>query len=1146
MTPDPTRSVAPDDHTSTVTPTLRPDGSATADPNATRPVVIEPATPPDGFADLTELGRGAMGVVYRATQPGLNRPVAVKMLLGEAADPKHALRFLAEAEAVAAVDHPHVVRVYEFGRRDGRPFISMEYLPGGTLADHLKASGGRLPTAAATRLVEKLARGVAAAHAAGIVHRDLKPGNVLFDAAGEPKVTDFGLAKRGTGADLTRTNAIVGTPAYMSPEQARGEGKFVGPPADVWALGVILYECLTGCRPFDAPNTVALLHEVVNTEPPSLRSRVGDVPRDLEQVVAKCLRKEPGERYPSAVELADDLRRHLSGEPVRARPVPATVRAWKWARRNPAPALLFACLMVMGAVLPFTTLLMARANRLDRDLLAAQSDKLTEETARAGAEAKAAAEAKKREEAAKAQATAEGKAADEARKREAAATAQAAAEANAAGEAQRREREAKESALAARRMLGRVAAAEGQRRADEGDALQALAWFARSLEVVPEDSVSDLARDRIAAYRSYGRLPMELFGKPDWKIGNILLKARQFGMREIRLSSNREGMFYAQVLDITHKTFSYDGDIVTPPMQHAEPVNDAVFSPDGRRVVTASADCSARVWDAATGMALTLPMRHAGSVGSAAFSPDGRLVVTLCGRPGQGSLYAQLWDTVTGIPVTTPLPCPYTATARAGFSPDGRRVFIAYSDINPFIERIWDLSASVAVTPPLLQATGIQAAVFSPDGRRIAVAGRDRTSQVWDIATKAPVTPPMPHVGLVNSVAFSPEGRRVATSDRYFTARVWDATTGQPITPPLQHQDVVTSAVFSPDGRRVVTASFDGTARVWDATTGVAVTPRLRHGRRVTSAAFSPDSRRVATASSDNTGLVWDAATGVSATPPMPHKDTVNSVAFSSDGRLVATASDDRTARVWDAATGVPATPPLQHTGGVKSVAFSPNGPRVVTASGDRTARVWDTATGAAVTPQLQHAAYVSSAGFSPDGRRVATASGDGTARVWDAVTGVPVTPLLRHTSFLESVAFSPDGRRLLTACEDGTARVWELPTDARPAADLIKLAHLYAGGRVDDAGGFVPLTHDETKTLFAELSAKYPADFTVPPARAAAWHREQAAAAEKDRDAFAAAFHLRVLLKDYAPADPALTARLRHAEAGFPRERLPLPRPAR
>ncbi|QEL16138.1 serine/threonine-protein kinase [Limnoglobus roseus] len=284
----------------------------------TEPSAFATVPPParavvSGFVLGDELGRGGMGVVYKAVQSGLNRTVALKMVLsGAYAGRAEVARFLGEAEAVAAIRHPHVIQVYEVGENDGRPFFAMEFLIGGSLARRLK-DGGPMPPHAAAELLAKIADGVEAAHGLGIVHRDLKPDNILFDAADVPKVVDFGLAKRGT-TDLTATGAIMGTPSYMAPEQAAGQTKFVGPAVDVYALGVILFECLTGRVPFVGKDVLALLEKIREESPPRVRAFAPAVPRDLETVVAKCLAKNPQERYPTAGALAADLRRHLAGE----------------------------------------------------------------------------------------------------------------------------------------------------------------------------------------------------------------------------------------------------------------------------------------------------------------------------------------------------------------------------------------------------------------------------------------------------------------------------------------------------------------------------------------------------------------------------------------------------------------------------------------------------------------------------------------------------------------------------------------------------------------------------------------------------------------------------------------------------------------
>jgi formylglycine-generating enzyme required for sulfatase activity len=275
-----------------------------------------------------------MGVVYRARHLRLNRPAAIKMILGgKYHDPVARVRFLVEAEAVAALDHPHVVRVHEFGTHDGLPFFALDYVGGGSLAEKLTRDGKFAPRAAA-ELVRKLADGIAAAHAKGIVHRDLKPANILLTESGEPKVADFGLAKVGQ-SDLTATGAVMGTPSYMSPEQAAGRVREVGTHSDVYALGAILYELLTGRPPFQGDSVVATIQQVLTREPDRPRAIDPSVPRDLDTITLKCLEKEPAKRYATAAELAADLRAFLGGRPIAARPAGRVERAVKWVKRNP-------------------------------------------------------------------------------------------------------------------------------------------------------------------------------------------------------------------------------------------------------------------------------------------------------------------------------------------------------------------------------------------------------------------------------------------------------------------------------------------------------------------------------------------------------------------------------------------------------------------------------------------------------------------------------------------------------------------------------------------------------------------------------------------------------------------------------------------
>jgi len=348
-----------------------------------------------GFEIEVELGRGGMGVVYRARQVSLNRTVALKMILsGQHADPVTEARFLIEAEAVAAVRHPHVVEVFEFGRHDGLPYFVMEFVTGGSLSDRVRRDG-RVEPAAAAELVAKLAAGVAAAHAAGIIHRDLKPANVLLTEAGEPKVTDFGLARVGA-SDMTATGAVLGTPEYMSPEQAAGKVREVGAAADVWGLGAVLYALLTGRPPFRGETWQQTIQQVLTVEPSRPRALAPAVPRDLETICLKCLEKDQRKRYPTADALADDLRAYLDGRPIAARQVGSLERAVKWVRRN--PVVTGAAAAVVLALTVGTTVSYSKYRDAEEEKGVAQREREDAERQRKDAETqKARAEGKERE-----------------------------------------------------------------------------------------------------------------------------------------------------------------------------------------------------------------------------------------------------------------------------------------------------------------------------------------------------------------------------------------------------------------------------------------------------------------------------------------------------------------------------------------------------------------------------------------------------------------------------------------------------------------------------------------------------------------------------------------------------------------------------
>jgi tetratricopeptide (TPR) repeat protein/predicted Ser/Thr protein kinase len=324
--------------------------------------------PPERLGDyelLEEIGRGGMGVVYRARQVSLKRIVAVKMLLaGQRAADVDRQRFRQEAEAAAHLQHPNIVAVHEVGEQDGQPYFSMDYIEGKSLAALVREN--LLPPVTAAAYVKTIALAIHYAHQQGTLHRDLKPANVLIDASGQPRITDFGLAKRIAGdSQLTATGDVLGTPSYMAPEQAAGKGREIGPASDIYSLGAILYELLTGRPPFRADTPFDTLKQVVETDAASLRLLNPKVPRDLETICRKCLEKEPGKRYTDGHALADELERFLKGEPIRARPPRAWERGLKWVKRRPALAGLAA--VCVAAVLTVLVVVLVANARLQKE-----------------------------------------------------------------------------------------------------------------------------------------------------------------------------------------------------------------------------------------------------------------------------------------------------------------------------------------------------------------------------------------------------------------------------------------------------------------------------------------------------------------------------------------------------------------------------------------------------------------------------------------------------------------------------------------------------------------------------------------------------------------------------------------------------------
>jgi WD40 repeat protein/serine/threonine protein kinase len=917
-----------------------------------------------GYELLAELGRGGMGVVYQARQTALDRVVALKMILAGGHAGEHDLaRFRTEAEAVARLRHPNVVQIHEVGQQNGLPYFSLEFCEGGSLEK--KLAGTPLPPREAARLVETLARAMEAAHQKGIIHRDLKPANVLLAEDGSPKITDFGLAKKlEEGAGQTGTGDVLGTPSYMAPEQAGGRARQVGTLADVYDLGAILYECLTGRPPFKAATVMDTLLQVLSEEPVPVQHLQPKVPRDLETITLKCLQKEPGKRYATAADLADDLRRFQAGKPVVARPVGRLERGWRWCRRNPAVAASLAVVALAlcgGAGVATWQAVEARAQ-------AGRAEEALADRNTALGEARASAEEQKQARQAEQQA------------REA---------------AQRQEQLANQRLRKSEWLVYAAQIGLAQREWQDGnvgharDLLDACQWNLRGWE---HRYLCTLFNSNQHTFRGHTAEVHSVAFSPDGK--HLATASADQSVKVWDAASGQETLTLKghtkEVLSVAFSpdgkrlaSGSWDGTVKvwdaatgqeTLSLQgHTAEVYSVAFSPDGNRLASASYDRTVRIWDAQTGQETLSLKGHSDQVKSVTFSRDGQRLAS-ASRDGT----VKVWDAGTGLETLSLK----GASAAVAFSPDGTRLAGGDDTV-----QVWE-AATGQETFTLRGHTGALTSVaFSPDSKRLASASQDHTVKVWDTATGQETLSLKGHTGLVSSVAFSPDGKRLASASHDRTVRVWDAATGQEILSLKGYTSDVYSVVFSPDGKRLASCGH-GTVKVWDAATGQQTLAPKWHTGALESVAFSPDGTCLVSPSLDGTVKVWDAATGQERFTFEIHRGAVYHVAFSPDGKRLASASSDETVKVSNPATGEATLTLRGHTGWVTSVAFSPDGKRLVSGGDDHTVKLWNAETGQQILTLKGHTGSVTSVAFSPDGKRLASASDDKTVKVWEAATG--------------------------------------------------------------------------------------------------------------------------------------------------------------
>jgi WD40 repeat protein/serine/threonine protein kinase len=1095
----------------------RPAGAAAAVPT----LVLNVAAPGEKAGDrighyklLQKIGEGGCGVVYMAEQDEpVRRRVALKVIkLGM--DTRSVIaRFEAERQALALMDHPNIARVLDAGATDtGRPYFVMELVRGLKITDYCDEK--KLPPTQRLVLFIQVCQAMQHAHQKGIIHRDIKPSNILVtvnDGVAVPKVIDFGIAKATSGQQLTDKTLFtafeqfIGTPAYMSPEQAVLTSLDIDTRSDIYALGVLLYELLTGKTPFDAQELLAngvdaMRRTIREQEPPRPSSRLStlpgqelstaaqcrglDAPRlvselrgDLDWIVMKCLEKDRARRYETTNGLALDIQRHLNNEPVEARPPSSLYRFQKLAQRNKlalGTAAGIAGAIVFGVAVSVWQAVRATRAEHEQSVLWAAAEK--------------------------------------ARQTE-------------AGLRQTAQMEAARAEAASRELKLSLSASDfsqGVRFIAEGNGSEALAFLARSLAANPTNYAALTRLTTLLAYNTW-MVPTLVFGNGEQATS---VQFSPDGKQIITASGDTARVWDAQT-----------GLPLTEPLQHSNRVHSAQFSPDGKRIVTASA-MTVHLWDAKNGSPLAESMEHTNRVFSAQFSPDGNLLLTT-----SENNIVRVWDAQTGH-LSPGIIVHDDVVRSAKFSPDGKRIVTASFNNTA---RVWDALTGRAITEPLRHSDWVNSVEFSPDGKRILTASRDRTARLWDAQNGQPLGEPLTHADSVSSAQFSPDGKRIVTASQDTTARVWDAETARPLTEALKHGGGVLSAQFSLDGRQILTTSFDHRARLWNAATGQPLCQPMEHGEAVYTAWFSPDGKRIATSSHDNIARVWDAQTGPARPVLMLHSNPVYSAHFSPDGKrivtdgthvwdaltgqslarlltheqagfaaefspdgkkivtlshdtrvwdaqtgklltgplaqgaminsarfspdgkriLTVTVPKDKAARLWDAQTGEPLGEPMLHTSEVRSAEFSPDGKRILTASADNTVRVWDAETRKPLIGPLQHGGTVMSAHFSPDGNKIVTTSTDNTACVWDARNGQRLAEPMKHGSALLSGEFSPDGKRIVTASYDNTARVWDAQTGRRLAEPMKHTDSLVSAQFSPDGRQILTASHDGTARLW-------------------------------------------------------------------------------
>jgi eukaryotic-like serine/threonine-protein kinase len=917
---------------------------------------------------LSEIARGGMGVVYKAKQVNLKRVVALKLILaGQLANQQELERFHAEAEAAAKLDHPGIVPIFEVGQHEGQHYFSMAFVEGESLAQRINQ--GVLPPREAVQLLRKVCVAIAYAHVEGVIHRDLKPANILLDRDGQPRVTDFGLAKHvdADRTELTASGQILGTPSYMPPEQAGGDRAKIGPASDIYSLGAILYCLITGRPPFQAATPVDTLLQVLSCEPASPSQLNPGVPRDLETICLKCLEKDAAQRYASALELAEELQCFLDGRPIKARPISAPARAWRWCRRNPALSwtIGIASFLLIVITSAYISSLIAKNAQLVNAFSAEQAAKnLAQQHSQTAETQKFLAQ----ENAAKAKTAAELALSEKTR--------------------------ADQEADSARRQLY-VAHMN----------LAQLAWDEANL-----GRLQQLLESHIPRYA----LMKDLRGW-EWHYWNRLAHAEQLSWKAQRLhedisdlviSPDGKQIAIATTFSLVCLESATAKSLFTIPARKESPnalgvwaFKKLAYSPNGKWIAATNSGGETCLCNAATGeIEHVFPME--GHVECVAFDAQSeRLAVGgITKQHALGDVI--IWD-------------------------------IAKRQVSGELEKSITLGKAEQKTG--IHREMVASVAFSPNGQRLATASKDKTIKLWNLQTGKEERTLRGHTDRVTSVRFSPNGEQLATGSADLTVKLWNPKTGDVLHTCEGHRqrvdrEGVNSLAFNADGTQLASAGGDRTIRIWNVATGEEAAVIRGHAANVRSVNYFPDGR-LASAGGDQLVKFWDIPATQESVPlklaGVGGERRLQIGFIPNDNTLTVL---DREVKSWQlpALTSVSTSPvkiPL-----VNTIACSPNLGRLAASDLKLAIHVWDTELRQELFQLREHSKYINALAFSPDSRWLASSSQDKNVIVWDLSTGNIKTKFKGFESPSQILEFSPDGK-YLASCTPSRFNLWNLET---------------------------------------------------------------------------------------------------------------------